>query len=668
MNRRRPKKEKSGKGKKDAHSNGRRGRSDRHSKGAAKASESLTATVDKKAKGFAFLVFDNREFEDLYISRTEAKNLFQSDRVEVAIAKSGEVLSIDVIERRFKEVIGQFQIDPDNSNAGWVISGRKRSKLELFISKLPESVPEDGTWVKVKIDHSAKGNQNPEARIIQSLGTELKSNHDLELISLEYNIYQEHPDDVIAAAERLRLNLDVELKNRKDFRPIPFITIDGEDARDFDDAIHVETTSSGFKLWVAIADVSHYVSPGSIIDKEAYSRGTSAYFPECAFHMLPRNLSENLCSLRPDEPRLALTAEIDFDKSGTRKGTKIHDSIIESKRRATYKEIQDEIDSGSNAGHFKNTYDLFQALAKARTQRGSIDFNLPEPKVFVDESGEPQDIAVQTRLEAHRIIEEFMIAANEAVTDWALHRNLPFIYRVHESPKDEDITNFTSLCRTAGINLSLPKGALRPKDLAEAINKITGHQAELLLNTALLRSMSQAIYSNEHGEHFGLASPAYTHFTSPIRRYPDLVVHRILKSQIQKEKRSGDLEKIKKTLKEVTSHCSYRERLAAGAEREMLRIKQVRLLEKHLGQEFDGTVVGIIESGLFIQVLSPFFEGFASTESLEDDIYVYHESRMMMHGTRTKRRIQIGDKITAQVTRVDLINRQIDLRITTRQN
>jgi ribonuclease R len=341
--------------------------------------------------------------------------------------------------------------------------------------------------------------------------------------------------------------------------------------------------------------------------------------------------------------------------------------VIESRRRATYNEIQDEWlankkdPSWEYAAHFA----LYQILRKVRSVRGSIDFDLPEADVRVDETGDPVSISLRSRLDAHRLIEEFMIAANEAVTSWIMERKWPFIFRVHEEPAEQSLQRFQELAATVGISVSI-SGDNIAATLSDLVSRLEGHPAQFLLNTALLRSMRQAVYSSVHAGHFGLASPAYTHFTSPIRRYPDLVVHRMLRRALRverhKEPKPGrnELERLERELEEIAEHCSYRERIATNAEREAIKLKQVRMMTKHLGDEFEGKIIGMVESGFFVEIREPYVEGLVSVESMTDDFYQFNEERMVIAGKRKKRTFQIGDQVAVRCLRADIDRRQID--------
>lgn len=624
----------------------------------------LKARIDKNRKGFAFLQFENREYEDAFLNPHEAERFFHGDRVEATVTEEGEVVELRVIEHRFSELVGRFY--PTGRN-GMVVYERKKAREELAVIGDTKSA-KTREWVRAKVIFSEDEYGPVTCEILETYGEELPPRADIQMISAEYSLVEEHSLEAVAEAEGFTLDLND--PHRVDLQHVPFITIDGETARDFDDAVYVERNrEGGFTLWVAIADVSHYVKPGTALDDEARSRGTSVYFPERAFHMLPRALSENLCSLRPEGPRLTMTSKIDFDRTGKKLRVEVMNSLIQSRRRATYNEIQAEADAniGNASWEFRTHYDLYAILRKRRNERGSIDFDLPEAEVRVEPTGEPISIKNRPRLDAHRLIEEFMIAANESVTEWALERKWPFVYRVHDEPSKQAMVKFRDLCSHYGVEF-----VLDGKNLADTLNKVVhtieGNPAQTLLNMALLRSMAQAHYSSVYGEHFGLASKGYTHFTSPIRRYPDLVVHRMLKFAIEMEREGKTLggeerEEIDIELGEITEHCSYRERIASDAERESIKLKQTRIMLKEIGNEFSAKVIGMMEAGLFAGIDDPFVEGFIAQEAMTDDFYIYNEERQAFVGKRSKRAYKIGDPLHVRVDRVDLDLRRIDLSI-----
>ena len=633
--------------------------------------KTLKATIDKNRKGFGFLIFENRKFEDVFVPPRQVEKLFHGDRVEVTVRKKGEVVHIKVLEHRFKELVGRFSANPSKQTktSGWLIYEKKRAREEVFIPKVDQPV-EAGDWIRAKLEFHDEGPHAVTAQVVEVFGQELPPRADVAMIAAEYNLVEEHPSDSEKEAKTFELDLDRVLPHRTDLRKVPFITIDGETARDFDDAVYVERNKSGFILWVAIADVSHYVTPGSALDKDARSRGTSVYFPERAFHMLPRALSENLCSLKPNEPRLAMTAKIEFDFRGNKLSTKLFDSIIQSQRRATYNEIQAEWEANkkNKQWEFEAHFDLYKLLKQFRSSRGSIDFDLPEAELIVKPTGEPVSIKQRPRLDAHRLIEEFMIAANEAVTEWIMERDWPFVFRIHEEPAEQSMINFQKIAATVGVKFTVT-GKNLSRNLAELVKKLEGHPAASLLNTSLLRSMKQAVYSSVHNIHFGLASPAYTHFTSPIRRYPDLVVHRLLRRALRVENgldrtlKKADRPQLEKDLEAVAEHCSYRERLASDAEREAIKLKQVRIMLPKLGEEFEGKIVGMIESGMFVRLGEPFVEGMIPQDTMNDDHFEFNEEKMIFFGRRTKRVFRVGDAVKVKLARADVERRTIDFEL-----
>ncbi|MBI2712256.1 MAG: ribonuclease R [Bdellovibrio sp.] len=642
-----------------------------------KPHKKIRATVDKNRRGFAFLIADGKKSshqEDLFIPPHQASELFHGDRVEATVTSRGRVEDIRVIAHRYQELVGRYtpSLSPGRA-AGWVIYEKKNAREEICILRqpIPRKGPiRAGDWVRVKLHFHTTGEYSVTGDILEVYGKDLPPSADVSMVAAEFGLVEEHAASAVEEAKTKTLQVPgKDQKGRKDLRHVPFITIDGETARDFDDAVYVEQNEKGYILWVAIADVSHYVREGSALDQEARSRGTSVYFPERAFHMLPRELSENLCSLVPDEPRLTLVARMWFDQNGRNRDTEVYEGIIQSKRRATYNQIQKEwLENQNNPNwKYKAHFELFHILKRTRTQRGSIEFDLPEPELNVTPQGEVVSIKHRQRFEAHKLIEEFMIAANEAVTRWMMKRRWPFVYRIHEEPSPEALERFRELAATVGVQFWVEPGA-SPKVLAEVVQRLEGHPAESLLNMALLRSMKQAVYSETHGIHYGLASEAYTHFTSPIRRYPDLVVHRLLRQVIQKGGKNPKLSpqersRLEKSLAEICEHCSYRERLAADAERESIKLKQVRMMVAHLGDEFDAKIVGMISSGLFVQIENPYVEGMVAVESIADDFYEFNEERMVFFGRRKKRTFRIGDGVRIRVVRADIEKRQIDFTI-----
>ncbi len=631
----------------------------------------LRGSVDKNRKGFAFISFVDRKIEDVFVPPHWADRVFHGDRVEVTVDHRGELKNLKVLEHRFREIVGRFEAHPTRSDQGWVVYERKRAREEVFVPSVTLAA-RTGQWVRCSLEFHEEGPFNVTGSVLDVYGEELPATADVGMIAAEYGLVEEHSAEAEAEARSFHLEIPGrDLDGREDLRHVPFITIDGETARDFDDAVYVERRKSGFRLWVAIADVSHYVTPKTALDREALSRGTSVYFPERAFHMLPHALSTHLCSLRPKEPRLAMVCWIDYDRNGKAVDVDVMEAVIESKRRATYNEIAAEFsETGKDPNwQYKAHFELYQLIRKTRADRGSIDFDLPEADVLVDAQGEPQSIENRERNDAHRLIEEFMIAANEAVTRWMMEMEWPFVYRVHDQPSLASLQKFEALAATVGIHVDLTSAEVDPRTLAEIVRKVQGHAAQDLINMAMLRSLKQAIYSATHGIHYGLASEAYTHFTSPIRRYPDLVVHRLIRWALDVRKgalkslKKHEREELEEELAEVAEHCSYRERVAAEADREATRLKQVRFMKKRLGEQFEAKVIGVSEAGLFMMIPDPYVEGLVPKDSLLDDFFEFNEDKMILFGRRTRKSYRIGDRLMIQVIRADLDRRQIDFAL-----
>ncbi len=458
-------------------------------------------------------------------------------------------------------------------------------------------------------------------------------------------------------------------EGREDLRAETIVTIDGETAKDFDDAVSVSETRDGFVLKVSIADVSHFVQPGSAVDREAYRRATSTYFPDRVLPMLPERLSNDLCSLVPHEERLAYTAEMTFDAHGNRTGSRFYRSVFKSRARLTYTEVRKILvdrDEAARARHKSILEDLermgvlAERIQGRRKARGSLDFDLPEPLIELDlAEGRIDKIVKAERNKAHRLIEEFMIAANEAVAEFITERGFPSVYRVHQEPDPERVRDFSVLLHHLGYGLRLGK-RVQPGALAAVIEAVRGKPEEKLVNTVLLRTMARAVYDTKNVGHFGLASECYTHFTSPIRRYPDLMVHRIL-SQALVGRGGRKAASSEKRLREMAVHCSERERNSMKAEWASRDLAAALFLKERVGQKFDGIVSGVTKFGLFVE-LNPFFvQGLVSIRNLKDDAYTFHEKAHALVGRRKKKKYQIGMPVTVTVQGVNLEKRWVDL-------
>ena len=465
-----------------------------------------------------------------------------------------------------------------------------------------------------------------------------------------------------------------ELADRVDLRDMTTVTIDGETAKDFDDAVAVRREQGGkIRLWVSIADVGHYVQEGSLIDREAYERGTSVYFPGQCIPMLPEHLSNGICSLNPQVERLTMTAEMLFDRQGERLESRFYPSVIRSRARLTYTEVSAiiEKDDGQVKAAYPHVVDdlqimkeLAERLMSMRRRRGSLDFDLPEAEIILDLRGRIEDIVRSERNLAHRLIEEFMLAANEAVARYVSDREAPLLYRIHEAPDPEKLQELREFARNFGHDLRLQDSQVRPGQLQELLSEVEGQAEERLINQVLLRAMQQARYSPENAGHFGLAAENYCHFTSPIRRYPDLIVHRILREVILHEglpaRRRQELEQM---LPQAGEDTSARERRAMEAEREIVTLKKCQFMVERVGEEFEGFISGVQSFGLFVELKDMFVEGLVHISTLEDDFYHYEEEQYRLIGENSRRIFQVGDSVKVKVDNVSLERLEIDFRL-----
>jgi ribonuclease R len=470
-----------------------------------------------------------------------------------------------------------------------------------------------------------------------------------------------------------------ELKDRVDLRSMPTVTIDGETARDFDDAVALRREGNNCRLWVSIADVSNYVTPGSALDRDAYLRGTSVYFPDRCIPMLPERLSNGICSLNPQVDRLTMTAEMLFDRSGDMLESCFYPSIIKSSARLTYtivKQIIVDNDPEVTDKHrplvpmLLEMKELALILMEMRKKRGSIDFDLPEPEIIIGLTGQTEGIIRAERNLAHQLIEQFMLAANEAVAAYITDRGIPFLYRVHENPDPAKLISFQEFVYGFGYEFPLVEERVNPSDLQRLLEQANGKPEERMVNYALLRCMKQARYAAENLGHFGLASKCYCHFTSPIRRYPDLVVHRILRAALaqspSRQGRGDDSHAAKQLaiatarLGETAEHTSKRERVAMEAERDVVELKKVQYMQQHLGEEFNGYISGVTAFGLFVELEELFVEGLIHISTLDDDLYTHLEKQHSLIGRRLKRVFRIGDRLRVKVAAVLPATRRIE--------
>jgi ribonuclease R len=629
------------------------------------AAWSVEGRVHRHRDGFGFLVREDGE-EDLFLPRREMRGLFDGDVVRAAPVPgrygrlAGRVA--EIVERGRTTVTGTYR----KVGAGELVFPDPEIYDEP-VELLPGAVePRDGEIVDVEIRDWPEGSRPAVGRIVEILGARGELGTILELVIRRHRLRRRFPDDALEEAEALpAAPPEADLAGRADLRAEPTFTIDGEDARDFDDAVSVRRRDDGaFVLQVSIADVAHYVRADSPLDREALERGTSVYFPDRVIPMLPERLSNGIASLKPGEDRLTLTVEIELDPDGRRREARVYESVIRSWGRWTYENVARVLDGEDVAGisehraHVDVMHELMRKLRTLREERGSLDFDLPEPDVVLDASGHPEDVVRSERTDAHRIIEELMIAANEAVADWFVSRRRPTIFRVHAPPDPERLRAFLEFARAWGHMPDFGRLASN-QALAAFLAQVRGLPAERAIHHILLRTMMRAVYSEENTGHFGLASSRYLHFTSPIRRYPDLAVHRLTKAILRGAPEPADREQLRR----VAEQSTRREEAATRCEFDVLDVLRAWFLKDRLGEEFDGIVSGVIEEGFFVELLDVYVEGLVRVADLTDDEYRYLAEARVLVGRRLKRRFAIGDPVRVAVQAVHTASGRVEFRL-----
>ena len=633
----------------------------------------IVGRIKTHPDGYGFVIPEAEGEEDIFISPRNLKEAMYGDRVVARIEsirrKGKEGSIIRILERKTRKVVGKFM---RAKNYSYVIPEDERILPEVFIPEGETKRARPNQIVVVEITRYPTERARPEGRITHILGYPDDPEIVPQIIIHKYELPYRFTSTALKEAQNLPpAPSSHEHRNRVDLRGIPTFTIDGENAKDFDDAVSVERENDGsIKLYVSISDVSQYVREDTSLDGEAYSRGTSVYFPDRAIPMFPPELSNEICCLHPRVDRLALTAELRYDANGERKGVRFYPSVIRSDERLTYTWVKKILVDGDPVLRQRFSplmpsldlmADLCQELRRRRTGRGTIDFDLPEPEILLNLQGETEDVIRAERSLAHQIIEEFMIAANEAVAHFMEEKELPFIYRIHEPPKKEAIDEFRRFISHLGYRMR-KESDHSPKEFQRVLGDVKGRPEERVVNEILLRSMKWAKYSAKNLGHFGLASDGYTHFTSPIRRYPDLIVHRLLKKALCKE----EIKISEEVLAERADHLSNRERVAMEAEREILDRYRVRFMKDKLGEEYGGVISGVAAFGFFVELKDIFVEGLVRMTSLHDDYYQYDEKKYCLIGERTHKTFTIGDEVRVRVDRVDAERRHIDFGLVQR--
>lgn len=642
----------------------------------------IRGKVTKNNRGFAFVQPINPPpflKEDVFLNPEEANELLTGDIVDITLDRhrsekghSGRLYR--VVERGMQKTVARYV----KTSFGQPMAEVDTKDVQLQIALVADPAfahVVDGAAILVDVTKGPRGAEPAQGKIISVIADSMNATTDDPMIMVKHKLKETFPDSVIAESQAVPTSLQKsDYTDREDLRELAFVTIDGADSRDFDDAVWARRMPNGAtRLIVTVADVAHYVRPGSSLDKEAYDRGTSIYFPHRVLPMLPERLSNGICSLNPNEDRLVMACEMDFDPTGRKTRHRVFEAVFRSHHRCVYETLQQFYDRPHDNSHdyspkvkesLTALFELYKKLHGARIRRGAIDLNLPEAKVKVDrDSGEVKEIVRTERMDTHRLIEEFMISANEAVTEIMEEHKQAFVFRVHEPPEPDAAQRFLDTAKALHlkVNENWLKDEITPQTYQKILRAIEESPAARVLNFLLLRSMKQAFYSAENLYHFGLASVAYTHFTSPIRRYPDLVVHRLLKAWLHKSKKEQQAAKgPAQNLEESMQHCSMRERVAVDAERELVRIKQVRYAERHLGEEHVGTVIGVNPKGAYVELADAFIEGFVPIERFGPD-FVFNEKLYHLRGKRAGKIIQIGDRLNVQIARTNPHLLQIEL-------
>ena len=617
--------------------------------------------------GYAFVIPEEEGQEDIFIGARNLQEAMHGDRVVARVesvrkkGKEGRVIRI--LERQLRKVVGKFM---KGKNYSYVVPEDERVLQEIYIPEGETRRARLNQIVVVEITQYPTERARPEGRVTHILGYPDDPEVEVQIILHKYDLPHRFSSGALEEAKRFSLiPSPQECSERVDLRGIPTFTIDGEKARDFDDAVSIEEEKDGgMTLYVSISDVSHYVKEGSALDEEAYVRGTSVYFPDRAIPMFPPDVSNQVCCLQPEVDRLTLTVELRYNARGENRGVRFYPSVIHSDERLTYTIVKrilvdGDVDLKERYGSLVPSLEvmavLCQELRRKRMERGTIDFDLPEPEVILNLQGETEEIIRAERNLAHQIIEEFMIAANEAVARFMEEKRLPFIYRIHEPPGREAIEEFRRFVSYLGYKMGKDSNP-SPKEFQKILASVKGKAEEKVVNNILLRSMKWAKYASRNQGHFGLASEAYTHFTSPIRRYPDLIVHRLLKRALAKKEGKVSEEELTKR----ADHLSRRERVAMEAEREIVARYRIRFMKERIGDVFEGVISGVTAFGFFVELTDIFVEGLVRVTSLHDDYYQYHEKRYCLVGERTHKTFRIGDKVSVRLERVDVERRHLD--------
>ena len=631
----------------------------------------LIGTFTMTSKGFGFVTIDDRE-DDIFIKSSDTLNAFHMDRVKVVITQEkkkdrhAEGKIVGIIEHGITQIVGTYQ---KSKNFGFVVPDNSKINVDLFIPKEFSQGAVDGSKVVAKIHNYGKPGKSPEGRVTEVIGHINDPGTDVMSVIRGYELPMEFPEDVMKSLKNIPDVVDEKDKaGRVDLRNLLTVTIDGEDAKDLDDAITLSKEGDIYKLGVHIADVSHYVTEGSALDKEALKRGTSVYLVDRVIPMIPHKLSNGICSLNQGEDRLALSCLMDIDSKGNVIDHKICETLINVDRRMSYTSVK-KIIIDRDEEETKKYQDLVSmfflmeecadTLRKKRFSRGSIDFDFPESKIELDKKGHPVKIAPYERTTANKIIEDFMLIANETVAEDYFWQELPFLYRTHENPDPERIMKLSTFINNFGYSLRITDD-IHPKEIQKLLGKIEGSDEEMLIGRLTLRSMKKARYTTEPVGHFGLAAKYYCHFTSPIRRYPDLQIHRIIKENLHGGLNKKRIDHYDRILPEVALSTSNTERRADEAERDTDKLKMCEYMSDHIGETFTGVISGVTSWGVYVELPNT-IEGMVSVNDMKG-FYIYDENHYEMIEETTNKTYKLGQKVSVVVINTDKLLKNIDFK------
>lgn len=632
-----------------------------------------TGTFIGHARGFGFVTPDAGG-EDIFIPASETMGAMQKDRVLYKVlhkaekGKKADGVIVRILERGQQRIVGTFEAG--SKGYGFVVADDKKIAKDIFISRENTKGAVTGHKVVVEITDYGEDRRNPEGKVIEILGHINDPGVDILSVIRRYELAVEFPEEVYAEIEHLGTEVaEADKKGREDLRDLLTITIDGADAKDLDDAVSLKRLGNGnFELGVHIADVSHYVRENTALDKEAYARGTSVYLVDRVIPMLPHKLSNGICSLNPHVDRLALSCLMEVNGRGEVVSHRILESVINSDYRMTYTAVREILEDGTPAlleqyaeilPMLEDMEELRQILGEKRRKRGSVNFDLPESKIILDENGKPIDIKPYEKSIATNMIEEFMLVCNETIAENSFWQEMPFMYRSHQEPDEDKLEKMEQFLRGFGYYLRKKDGEIHPRELQKVLQKAEETDEERIITRMVLRSMMQAKYTAENGGHFGLAAKYYCHFTSPIRRYPDLEIHRMIKKMLHGELDEKASVYYRRKMPDWAKHCSKQERVAEDAERDTDALKKVEFMEDKVGQIYEGIISGVTNWGIYVELPNT-IEGMVALSQMDDDYYEFDEKKMLVFGKRTKKSYRLGDKVVVSVAKVDRMMGTID--------